>query len=184
MTLSTCIQAQGNGGAVPNALMLKRIAEAVDGNRSGKQVYVVLSGDPLSQPVGVFPDLKEAYAQSKAAGKGAQLFGPYQTELDPGDNVAACIHVVGSRMQTDRCVPPAQTIPWGDVRSLSLMITRLDGQRDSIPLPSSADAVFLSMASIDKFVVPYYARILGLPAVTMMRQDAQRTFSASGVQKR
>ncbi len=184
MTLGTCVEAQSSRAPVPDAVMLKRIAEAVDGNRSGKQVYVVLSGEPLNPPVGVFSDLKEANAQLTAAGKGAQLFGPYQTALDPGGNIAACVHVTGSRWQTDRCVPPVRTVRQDDVRSLSLVITRLDGTRDSIPLPPNADAVFLSLASIDKFVVPYYARMLGLPAVTAMRQEAERSFAATGAQKR
>ena len=183
MTLSTCVQAQRVRTPVADAVMLKRIAEAVDGNRSGKQVYVVLSGEALSPPVGVFYDLKEANARASAAGTGAQVFGPYRTALDPGVNVAACVHVVGSRMQTDRCVPPAQSVRWEDVRGLSLVITRHDGKRDSIPLPPNADAVFLSLSSVDKFVVPYYSRILGLPAVTAMRQAAERSFGGSGAQK-
>ncbi|MEP7347264.1 MAG: hypothetical protein ABI877_18480, partial [Gemmatimonadaceae bacterium] len=62
--------------------------------------------------------------------------------------------------------------------------TRLDGTRDSIPLPPNADAVFLSLSSIDKFVIPYYTRILGLGAVTEMRQEAERSFAPGGTQKR
>lgn len=174
--MTSCLGAQSKTASPPTAVMLKRIAEAVDGNRSGRQVYVVLSGEQLSPPVGVYYDPKAAQAAANGAGKGAQVFGPYQTELDPGANVAACVHVTGSRWHTDRCVPPAQTVRWDDVRGLSLQITRMDGKRDSIPLPPNADAVFLSMASIDKFAVPYYTRMLGLPAATAMRQEAERSF--------
>ena len=73
-------------------------------------------------------------------------------------------------------LPPVSGVRWEDVRGMVLQITRLDGTRDSIPLPPNADALFLSLASIDKFAVPYYQRMLGLTAASTLRQEAERSF--------
>ncbi|MFN8573511.1 MAG: hypothetical protein U0132_15765 [Gemmatimonadaceae bacterium] len=171
---ASCLSAQ----AAPTTIMLKRIAEAVDGNRSGKEVYVVLTGDPLNPPAGVFPELTAATAVAKSLGRGARVFGPYQTTPEPGDGVAACIHVTDSRYYTGRCAPPTRFTPRDDIRTMSLMITRKDGSRDSIQVPIDADALFLSPAAIDKFVVPYYTRVIGVAAAAALRTESVRSFVA------
>jgi hypothetical protein len=163
--------------------MLKRLAEAVDGNRSGKQVYVVLSGDPLDPPAGVLPTFKAATDLANSLGHGAQVHGPFQTTFEPGDGIAACIHVTDSRFYSERCAPPSRPTPRSDIRSMSLMITRRDGSRDSMLVPVDADAIFMSSAAIDKFVVPYYSRVIGLAAAATMRADAVRAFSSPGARK-
>ncbi len=160
----------------PTTVMVKRFAEALDGYRTGKPLYVVLSGDPLNPPVGAFPDLRTATEFARKLGRGARVMGPGLTLSEPGDGIAACIHGGDSRWFTDRCVPPGNFTARTDIRSMTLQITRKDGSRDSIPVPVDADALFLSAAAVDKFAVPYYVRVIGLEATQAMRSAAVRGF--------
>ncbi len=160
---------QETKGRSPDAVMLKRIAEAVDGDRSGALVYVVAGFDPANPVVGVFPDPKSAAAQAAKAGNGAMVFGPYQAALDSTlAQTMTCVHLKTSVMNF-RCVPPGRTTQFTDIAGLTLMITRTDGGRDSVPLPQNTDAIFIGAPALDKFVVPYYVRLVGLAATTDMR---------------
>jgi hypothetical protein len=154
--------------------MLKRIAEAVDGDRSGGMVYVVAGYDPANPIVGVFHDPKSAAGAASKAGNGAAVFGPYQAALDSTiAQTMTCVHLKTSVMNL-RCVPPGRTTQFSDIASLTLMITRTDGGRDSVPLPQGADAIFLGAPAVDKFVIPYYVRLVGLTATTDMRNGFGR----------
>jgi hypothetical protein len=158
----------------PDAVMLKRIAEAVDGDRSGALVYVVAGLDPANPIVGVFHDPKSAAGAASKAGNGATVFGPYQAALDSTiAQTMTCVHLKTSVMNF-RCVPPGRTTQFSDIASLTLMITRTDGGRDSVPLPQGADAIFLGAPAVDKFVIPYYVRLVGLTATTDMRNGFGR----------
>jgi hypothetical protein len=153
----------------PDAVMLKRIAEAVDGDRGGGLVYVVAGYDPANPIVGVFRDPKSAAGAAYKAGNGAGVFGPYQAALDSTiAQTMTCVHLKTSVMNL-RCVPPGRTTQFSDIATLTLMITRTDGGRDSVPLPQGADAIFLGAPALDKFVIPYYVRVVGLSATTDMR---------------
>jgi len=165
---------QQTTGRSPDAVMLKRIAEAVDGDRSGGMVYVVAGYDPVNPIVGVFHDPKSAAASAYKAGNGATMFGPYQAALDTTiAQTMTCVHIKTSVMNL-RCVPPGRTTQFSDIATLTLMITRTDGGRDSVPLPQGADAIFLGAPALDKFVIPYYVRLVGLTATTDMRNGFGR----------
>ncbi|MBK6485881.1 MAG: hypothetical protein IPF98_03220 [Gemmatimonadetes bacterium] len=167
------------GAAPPPAgpVMLKRIAEAVDGNRTGDLVYVVASFEPTSPVLGVFPDVATARAVADKSGVKAAVFGPYQTDLDNTDAViSACVHDrFSSRMQPERCTPPVNR---RDIVQMELVLQRSGGGRDTIPLSPDADAIFLGMAAIDKFVVPYYVRTIGLRDAGQLRDDFEQRFRA------
>ena len=159
---------QQTTGRSPDAVMLKRIAEAVDGDRSGGLVYVVAGYDPANPIVGVFHDPKSAMGAASRAGNGAAVFGPYQSALDSTiAQTQTCVHLKTSVMQI-RCVPPGRTTQFSDIASLTLIFNRTDGGRDSVPLPQGADAIFVGGPAIDKFVVPYYVRLVGLTQTTDM----------------
>ena len=168
--------AQGGAVRMPGAVMLKRIAEAVDGHRSGRSVYVVASYQPTFPVLGVFFDSLSADKAVRSAGPQAGRFGPYQTSGTPGDAlVSACVHIQwSSAMQPDRCTPPVRQ---RDVVGMTLTLTLANGKRETLPLPSDADAIFLGLAAIDKFAVPYYVRTLGLADATELRRGFERAFS-------
>src|SRR4030095_2883964 len=73
---ATTVGCQQTTERSPAAVMLKRIAEAVDGDRSGGMVYVVAGYDPANPIVGVFHDPKSAAGAAVKAGNGATGFRP------------------------------------------------------------------------------------------------------------
>ncbi|MEP7383154.1 MAG: hypothetical protein ABI910_15795 [Gemmatimonadota bacterium] len=174
-------QGARQGAAPPHAgpVMLKRIAEAVDGTRTGELVYVVASFEPTSPVLGVFPDAATARAVAETSGVKAAVFGPYQTVVDKTDAViSACVHDrYSSRMQPDRCSPPVNR---RDIVHMELVLQHSGGRRDTLPLSPDADAIFLGMAAIDKFAVPYYLRTIGLGETSELRGELEQRFSAGG----
>jgi hypothetical protein len=162
----------------PDVILLKRIAEAVDGHRTGELVYVVASPAGDHPVAGVFSDPRDADRLLEKLGKGFFRFGPYQSprELAP-PLVVACVHI-RSVMLSERCVPPAQPTRFEDVTGLTLVIARANGKPDSLVLPPGTDAIFLTLSTIDKFVVPYYLRTFDIRAVSDMRQGFQGVFTA------
>lgn len=162
---------------VPGAIMLKRIAEAVDGDRSGTQVYVVATYDPTFPVIGVFNNPKAAQNLAAKTGPNAAVFGPYQTlpDLTP-PSIMGCVHR-RSVMKADYCVPPRRPLKPNDIVGMTLVITRTQGKPESLELPPDTDAIFLTLSTIDKFVVPYYLRTFSLAAVSELRGDFQSVFS-------
>jgi hypothetical protein len=173
------------GAPVPDVTLLKRIAEAVDGHRTGELVYVVasLTGD---HPVaGVFADLAAADGIVAKMGKDFSRFGPYQAPLDKSPPyLVGCVHIANtSRMFPERnqCVPPRRPVLVDDVRQLTLLVGRADGSVDTLPLPAGTDVVMLSLNAFDKFGVPYYLRTLGLPAVAELRAGFAKVYQTGTV---
>src|SRR5574341_128203 len=73
---------------VPSVLLLKRLAEAVDGTRTGAQVWVVASYAAPHRILGTFETRATAQALADSAGGWFRVFGPYLTQRDPGKFVA------------------------------------------------------------------------------------------------
>ena len=123
---------------------------------------------------GCFTTPSPRQVAASKVGNGAAVFGPYQAALDSTiAQTMTCVHIKTSVMSV-RCVPPGRTTQFSDIASLTLMITRTDGGRDSVPLPQGADAIFLGAPAVDKFVIPYYVRLVGLTATTDMRNGFGR----------
>jgi hypothetical protein len=172
-------EAQGRN-APPGPVALRRIAEALDGHRSGDQVWVVASRQPPFDVVGVFGNEREAAQRLRALGSDFMMHGPNSTERDPASEIlGGCVHIRSSRMKRDLCVPPTRgPIPLQDIRTMTLVITRTNGSVDSLPIARDADAIFLSLPAIDKFAVPYYTGIIGLAATSEMRREVAGAFVA------
>jgi hypothetical protein len=187
--LPTTLAAQSErGGPVPDVVMLKRIAEAVDGHRTGGLVYVVasLAGD---HPVaGVFGDRKEADELLQKLGKGFSRFGPFQAPLDaePGYMVG-CVHLKYSSMmhpESNMCVPPPNVARFDEVIGVSLLLTRTNGRQDTLPMPRGTDLIVLTLNAFDKFAVPYYQRTLGLEGATALRAGFAAVYQSGKVPRR
>lgn len=163
----------GKGNPVPDVTLLRRIAEAVEGDRSGGQVYVVASLDGLHPVAGTFPDPKSAEQAAFDLGGGFQVFGPYQAPPEPPPGLTVgCVHNSRNSMMHIRtlCVPPRRPVEFEDVARITLLLERVDGRIDTLPLPKGGDAIFLTLTAFDKFALPYYERTLGLAGATEMRQ--------------
>jgi hypothetical protein len=169
----------------PGAVMLRRIAEAVDGHRTGDRVYVVASYEATFPVLGVFANEREAAQRARTAGANAAVFGPYATDRDPGGALlTGCVHVTSSRMHPALCVPPVNApFPMSEIRTMTLVIRRTNGTTDSLSLARDTDAIFLTLSAIDKFAVPYYTGILGLAATANLRRDIERAFAPRAGQR-
>jgi hypothetical protein len=130
-----------------SATMLRVLAEAADGFRTGRPVFFVADYRFPHNVAGPF----ETYAQARRvkADSGARLgvFGPYVTPRDP--NADSVNRVVAVR----------------------LTIESPDGRRDTVDVdPTKVDALFFTMSAVDKFVVPYYSRVYGPEYATVLRE--------------
>jgi len=158
----------------PSAGLLKRLAEAVDGHRTGAAVFVVVAGTSPHEVQGVFESRADADSLLRRLGQGFALHGPFQTERDPGQAmlVMTCTHDWASiwRMPTcPRTRPGLPRISFPDVDSISITLRLRNGTTQVIPLARGTDAVFLTLSAIDKFVIPYYGKIGGIDQAARMR---------------
>jgi hypothetical protein len=169
----------------PGPVMLRRIAEALDGHRNGDRVWVVSSFEPPFPVLGVFANEREAAQRARTVGPSATYSGPYLTERDPGSIfITGCVHITSSRMHRELCVPPVRgPVSMPEIRSMTLVITKTNGVVDSIPVARDADAIFLTLPAIDKFAVPYYTGVIGLAATSDLRREVARAFTTRPAQR-
>ena len=166
--------AQQDTSFVPTPTLLKRIAEALDGNRTGQRVWVVASRDSLNPVRGVLTDRDQALALARRLGPRYGAFGPYQTAREPQSAmiVIGCQHDGLHSVFAPRC--PGGLLPALEVDSMTLVLHRRGGGTQRTSISSGVDAIFLTLPAIDKFAIPYYARVLGLDAAAAMRADIVR----------
>jgi len=165
------VRAHSQPAAVPpTAALLKRLAEAVDGHRTGAMVYLVAARRPPHDVVGIYELESEARARAGADTTALQSFGPFQTDRDPGLNMgflSKCVHLQ-SAMHEYYC-PGSPIFSFTDVENIALTIRMRDGTPHVIPVPKGADAIFLTLSAVDKFAIPYYARVSGLGEAVRLR---------------
>lgn len=171
---------------VPSVLLLKRLAEAVDGTRTGAQVWVVGSYAAPHRILGTFETRATAQALADSAGGWFRVFGPYLTQRDPGKFVAwlsRCEHdgrtsVMDSLLGRTSICPEIPVFRLDDVDGVTISF-RLRGTPDvqTIPVRPGTDAVFFTLSALDKFVFPYYVRILGVEETSAMRERIIRRMS-------
>ena len=129
--------------------MLRIVAETADQYRTGRPVWLLADYR--------FPHFVRGPFSTREAAEAARrdstlaLFGPYVTPRDP-------VRDSFPRLVSVRMV----------LRTAAGTQTTLDVQ------PEEADAIFFSMASFDKFVVPYYSRLYGAEFAGRLRQYALR----------
>lgn len=175
--LSASVDAQ-DLARVPSQILLKRLAEAVDGNRHGRTIHIVARDDSI---VGIFENRGQADAEARRRGPTYWAFGGYKY-LPPPRGVpepsrpeipeiilGGCRHD-GTRSEWGG-ICPQQVLSLASVESMSVVVKLKDGTTRTWDLGRSTDAVFLSQAAIDKFAIPYYVRILGVDAAAGMRRD-------------
>ena len=158
-------------GEPMSVLMLKRIAEAVDGHRTGANVWVVLELDYPHRPIGVFDREQDAEAARARARGRFGVVGPYKA---PGERapdwIIGCQHMQSVTDSVPNYCPMSRRIPVDMLQGGEIILRLRDGTTETIPLAPGADAVFLTSSAIDKFVMPYYTGILGVDATAALRQ--------------
>ena len=167
--------AAGLAAQAPMSASLARVlAETADRLRDGRPHWIVADPRPPHNVLGVFPTDSLARARLVEA-VGFRVFGPFLSEpllgLPPNAVFLKCKHMlfpIASQMEP-YC--PFRIIRWDDLLEMSLTFRTAtdtvvyDLKRDG------SDAVFLTASSIEKFVLPYYARIYG-PAYAKTMWDS------------
>lgn len=184
VSLSTpthCLTAQVVEVTPPTAELLKRLAEAVDGYRSGGEVYVVATSRPPYTVVGVYETRASADAALTSAGvinRAPRVFGPYMSASDGTPHVRAfvsdtCEHLAFSRIDCPSISAndgAAEFMRAVDVDSVIVSIRTRNGRTRRIAYGPDVDALFFTPAAIDKFVIPYYVRIIGVDSAAAYRK--------------
>jgi hypothetical protein len=166
--------AQVDTTRIPSAVMLKRLGEVVDGHRGGVPVYVVASYDFPHAVAGVVESRAEADALVRAAGNRFDRFGPFLSRKDPGRLVyflMKCVHdQITSAMHPEIC-PSGPFFAFSDVDTVKVTVWLKTHGVQTFTVPARTDAMFFTMAAIDKFAIPYYTRVLGVEEAARMRQQ-------------
>ncbi len=166
---------------LPTAVALRRIAEAVDGHRTGKRVWVVLQLRDALGATAVVESRESADSVVRAAREpGLAVYGPFATVVDvPGQpsssivlpslalDPGGCVHRHSAMHRGSICPPELPK----DLVKLTVTLERTGGRRQTFTLPTDADALFFGMSAIDKFVIPYYTHVLGVQGAAAMRQS-------------
>jgi hypothetical protein len=132
--------------------MLRIVAETADQYRTGRPVWL-LADYRFPHPVrGPFPTRQAAEAARHDSTATLALLGPYVTPPDPVRD--SFPRIVSVRLQVRTAAGTQKTVNVN---------------------PQEVDAIFLSMVSFDKFVVPYYSRLYGPEFARRLRQYALQT---------
>jgi hypothetical protein len=179
LALGARVAAAQDTSRIASPVLLKRLAEVVDGHRTGALLWVVASYDFPHPTAGVFERRLDAERAARDSGHRYDVFGPYKSQQDPGGFVViigGCVHL-RSAMEPPYC-PQGPALPLGDVAEMAITARLANGTTRSFPLAKGSDAVFFTLSAIDKFAMPYYTRILGVDAAAAMRRDVVRRLSS------
>jgi hypothetical protein len=179
-------------------VMLHRLAEVLDGNRSGRPVLVVMSFTFPYDVAGVFDAARAQEARQLAQSMGGDfsVVGPNPTVADPLRNLfLVCPHdgffsvawprgvfptaAPRAMCRPDRIGPDSSrvappSLPADSIASIQITVIKRGGQRVTYQVPPSTDAIFFRLAALDKFAFPYYAKVLGLDSTAAMRASFVR----------
>jgi hypothetical protein len=164
--------ARGQELLTPTAL--RRFAEALDGVRSGSPVFILACRDSSYRVGAVVPQSEVNAAQSRL-GSCYSAFGPYFPPPDPFAHTVlrGCVHD-GFHSNMHQIICPPELFPRGEIARMTLVTRLRDSTVHEMPMGADVDAIFLSLAAIDKFVIPYYVRTLGVDSAAAMRAQIVR----------
>ena len=140
-------------GKPMRASLVSRLAEAADGIRTGNDIWFIARPDPhpdtRHEVKGHFNTEQDAITAKTAHGSNFEVYGPFHTPKDPDYDRTETIEKVVLHMK-----------PLGGGATRELCLSGQD-----------YDAVFWSMAAVDKFVVPYYVSMADLDEAARLRKD-------------
>jgi len=131
-----------------SATMLRVLAEGADVYRTGKPVFLVADYRYPHNVLRAFNSRSDALKAKADSGGNYGVFGPYVAPRDPIAETAPKIVAVKVTMQTQA------------------------GQKTYDVDPRQSDALFFSMSAVDKFVLPYYLKLLGPDYALRLRHKA------------
>ncbi|MGH7526945.1 MAG: hypothetical protein ACREMX_09600 [Gemmatimonadales bacterium] len=145
------------GDNIPeSASLLRRLAEAADGYRDGKERYVVADRKPHHKVLGVFRSGTEAEAECRRnrnqEGTDYDVFGPYRTK-----------EVVAETYDSLEAVDTVIVITKNGKRKI------YDGE--------TVDALFWGLSAFDKFIAPYLTVVYSAEYAAKQRELYRRNQS-------
>jgi hypothetical protein len=159
-----------------STLGLRRFAEALDGHRVGVPVLIVACRDSGFRVGAVVTTRTEADSVIARIGRCYGVFGPYIPirDLLAPKAVRGCVHDGHTSNQDPSPICPASPFLLSDVVSMTLVTRLRNGTVHEMPMGPEVDAIFLSLPAIDKFMIPYYARVIGIDSAAAMRTQIVR----------
>ena len=182
MTPSGTVVARLAQDSVPpqSAALLRRLAAAADGYRTGAPVYVVASYEYPYTVVGVVGTRDSAaLIKARAAGRYTAVFGPYVTPPDFGR--ASTLLLLGHIRPTVWLNDSAPTWREQDIDSVAVTVYhRSRGTWRKVTHGLDDDAMFFTLAAVDKFALPYYAQLYSPAYADSLRQSLGAYIRGSG----
>jgi hypothetical protein len=167
------------------ASLLRRLAEAVDGYRSGETLFVAAAWRFPHEVAGVFTSSRQATEVARRKGVEYGVFGPYFAPPDSGNEMMFySLRLCPGLHEPDSYCPDttfslSQAVPYANIRDITVTIHAKNGTAvESVLAPGDVDAVFFTLSAIDKFVMPYYTRIYGAQFAADMRAGYLRNLRA------
>ena len=133
------------------ARLVRRLAEAADGYRDGRDHWVVASRKPYKgnhRVVGVFDSSQEAKFVAAREGLDYDAFGPFKTPKE------------------EFLVPPGERVK-------EVIVVYVNGMKTNYSA-DSVDAVFWGLSAFDKFIVPYLASVATAEYAAEQREAYRR----------
>ena len=162
--------AASDSSRAPGVVLLRQVAEAVDGTRTGGLVWVVVRHSRPQEIIDVVGSDSAARSLVQRDPRSFSILGPYRAPALDDGFIDGCMHMRGSQM-IGYCPAPMR---WSEIDSVWLSVRMRNGSVRITPVPIETDAIFLRTSAIDKFVVPYYTRILGIDSAAAMRRAMAR----------
>lgn len=129
-----------------SASLLKRLGEAADGYRDGREIWCV-AATKFPHDLEVFFTKTEAEDFRKSIKKTHEIFGPYKT--------GSGIHKV---------------VDGKKITEIIVKIKDNETIKEITINPEEYDCIFWSEAAVDKFVFPYYARLFDVEYAAKMKK--------------
>jgi hypothetical protein len=165
------VPSEATGQTGQPAVLYRRVAEAVHSLPTDRAYYVVLSTKSPYELIGLAGERQAAEELMRRMGGESAVFGPVRGEQStPMALMQPCKHRPDSYL-----VCPDTTISRAPADQI-LIIYQSGNRSDTVMSfsPDSGDAVFFTPSALDKFVFPYYERIVGIDQAYRMRQAYMR----------
>jgi len=168
-----------------SASLLRRLAEAVDGYRTGETLFVAAARSFPHDVAGVFTTSRQATEVARRKGVDYGVFGPYFAPPDSGNEMMLySLRPCPGLHEWDSWCPDTtfslnQSVAYANIKDITITIHAKDGSSVERVLAPQVDAVFLTLSAIDKFVMPYYTRVYNAQFAADMRAAYVRSLRAT-----
>lgn len=177
------LRAQDSVAPLPAAL-LRRVAEAVDGDRTGRLQYLVVTIREPHDVLASFGDRAPAVAFS-LRNPGTIVVGPYYAPADSGQPaplylLQGCYHDRTLTRYICGDSTRSNAIAATEIREIVITVAAFDSTltRTTRYSPAHADAFFFTQSAVDKFVLPYYHWVYGAEYAADLRRRSLQQFKS------